>query len=74
VSTISPFPRKESILPDVRVTQVENFITHNGHFDFYQINGSTYNLKIVQKWLSIVTGTLTPAIASDCRRAAWMKI
>jgi hypothetical protein len=59
-------PRVGIYVPDVRVTQVENFITHNGDFDFYQINGATNDLEIVQKWLSIVTGIPIPAVVDSC--------
>jgi hypothetical protein len=37
---------------------VENYITHNGDFDFYSLsNGKTYDLSVIQKWLVSVTHT-----------------
>lgn len=36
---------------------VENFITHNGDFDFYTVNNVQYGLSTVQQWLSLATGT-----------------
>ena len=34
---------------------VENYITHNGDFDYYTLNGKTYDLSEIQKWLVGVT-------------------
>jgi len=45
---------------------VENYITHNGDFDFYTIRGKTYDLELVQKFLSATTGTQTPAVVDSC--------
>lgn len=47
---------------------VENYITHNGDFEFYTMptNGKTYDLDIVQKWVSVVTGIPTPAAVDSC--------
>ena len=50
----------------LRVLQVENFITHNGDFDFYTINGKTYDLDIIQKWLVVTTGFPMPASVDSC--------
>lgn len=36
-------------------TLVENFITHNGDFDFYELNGMSYGLDGVQSWLERVS-------------------
>ena len=30
---------------------VENYVTHNGDFDFYRVNGKSYGLELIQKWL-----------------------
>ena len=54
--------------------RVENFITHNGDFDFYQLNSHTYELSAVQKWLSIVTGTPMPAVVDSCAIAGMVGI
>jgi len=45
---------------------VENFITHNGDFDFLTIQDQTYDLQVVQQWLSVTTGTKTPAVVDSC--------
>lgn len=50
----------------VETVWVENFITHNGDFDFYTIQGQTYDLEVIQNLLSIATGTRTPAIVDSC--------
>jgi hypothetical protein len=43
--------------------RVENYITHNGDFDFY--NGTTYDLEVIQNFLSIVLGPM-PATVDSC--------
>jgi hypothetical protein len=52
--------------PSAQSTSVENYITHNGDFDFYIVNGQTYDLEIVQKWVSVMTGIPTPASVDSC--------
>lgn len=54
----------ERIVP--RALKVENYITHNGDFDFYMVNGKTYDIEIIQKWLEIVTGFPMPASVDSC--------
>ena len=34
-----------------RSVLVENYVTHNGDFDFYRVNGKAYGLELIQKWL-----------------------
>lgn len=53
---------------------VENYITHNGDFDFYQCHGKTYELETVQDWLSVVTETKTPASVDSCAIAGVVDI
>ena len=48
------------------MVKVENYITHNGDFDFYMVNGKTYDLDIIQKWLVITTGSPMPALVDSC--------
>ena len=55
-----------------RKIRVENFVTHNGDFDFYKLNGRTYDLDVVQKWLSSVTHTPTPALVDSCAVAGML--
>lgn len=45
--------------------KVENYITHNGDFDFYTLNGTTYDLEVIQTFLSNVLGPM-PAIVDSC--------
>ncbi|KAL7540954.1 hypothetical protein ACHAXR_010517, partial [Thalassiosira sp. AJA248-18] len=40
---------------------VENYVTHNGDFDFYNVNGQCYDLEVVQGWLEKVLETPMPA-------------
>ena len=40
---------------------VENYITHNGDFDFYTINGVQYDLSTIQAWLPLATGAPIPS-------------
>lgn len=45
---------------------VENYISHNGDFDFYHLHGTTYNLSTVQMWLESITHTTLPATVDSC--------
>jgi hypothetical protein len=49
-----------------QMVQVENYVTHNGDFDFYVVNGKTYDLEKIQKWLAITTGSPMPAVVDSC--------
>jgi hypothetical protein len=49
-----------------QTVQVENYVTHNGDFDFYVVNGKTYDLEKIQKWLAITTGSPMPAVVDSC--------
>ena len=40
-----------------RAIRVENYITHNGDFESYTLNGKTYGTEIIQKWLEFATET-----------------
>ena len=39
---------------------MENYVTHNGDFDFFRVNGKFYDLEVVQLWLEKVLGTPMP--------------
>ena len=52
--------------PSPQVRTVENYITHNGDFDFYVLNGKTYDIEVIQKWLAITTGAPMPASVDSC--------
>jgi len=47
--------------PGASLASVENFITHNGDFDFYQVNGVWNELGDVQAWLEVATGFPAPS-------------
>ena len=44
-----------------RLQTVENFITHNGDLDFYQLNGNTYEIETILEWLAQLLGVPAPA-------------
>ena len=44
----------------LRNVPVSNYVTHNGDLDFFQINGKTYDLGTIQKWLPLATGAPMP--------------
>ena len=46
---------------------VENYITHNGDFEFYKVNGNYYDVEVVQQWLEKVLGTPMPATVDSCK-------
>jgi hypothetical protein len=43
------------------LTSVENYITHNGDFEFFKVNGKYYDVEVVQHWLEHVLGCPMPA-------------
>ena len=40
-----------SFTPKPQLLGVENFVTHNGDFEFYKINGNFYDIEAIQQWL-----------------------
>ena len=44
-----------------RSVGLENFITHNGDFEFLNVNGKCYDIEVVQTWLENVLDTAMPA-------------
>jgi hypothetical protein len=50
----------DSIPRRMRRIGVENYITHNGDFDFFKVNGKFYDVEVVQQWLEKVLGTPMP--------------
>ena len=54
--------------------RVEHFITHNGDFDFYRVNGKTYDLERIQKWLAIVLHHPMPASVDSCAVAGMVDL
>jgi hypothetical protein len=53
--------------------RVENYITHNGDFDFYNVNGTTYDLEVIQDFLKIVLGPM-PATVDSCAVAGMVDL
>jgi hypothetical protein len=45
---------------------VSNYVTHNGDFDFYQVNGKTFALDAIQGWLTHVTKSRMPTTVDSC--------
>ena len=45
------------VIASPRPTRVENYITHNGDFESYTLNGKIYGIETLQKWLEIATET-----------------
>lgn len=56
------------------ITVVENYITHNGDFEFYTHGGKTYDIHAIQSFLSIVTGIVTPAAVDSCAVAGMLDV
>ena len=46
--------------------RVEVFITHNGDFDALEVDGTTYELGVIQRWLVRATGSPMPATVDSC--------
>ena len=62
------------MVPRATVVSIENYITHNGDFDFYISHGKTYELETIQNWLSVVTETKTPTPVDSCAIAGMVDI
>jgi hypothetical protein len=60
--------------PGPNSTIVENFITHNGDFDFYDLNGMSYGLDSVQSWLEHVTSYEMPSAVDSAAIAGMVDI
>jgi len=55
-------------------TKIDNYITHNGDFEFYVFRGRMYDLNAIQHFLSIVTGIPTPASVDSCAVAGMVDV
>jgi len=53
---------------------VENYITHNGDFDFFNLNGKNYGLSIIQDWLEYSTGHKRPSSVDSAAVAGMIDI
>ena len=66
--------RQREDMPTFSIAKVENYITHNGDFDFYQLNGMTYDLHTVQKWLEVVTHSPMPSLVDSAAIAGMIDL
>ena len=53
---------------------VENFVTHNGDFDFYVLNGRSYDVENVMAWLGIILKTPAPTMVDSLGIAGMIDI
>ena len=60
-TSFSPLSKSAADKDFPRLIRCENYVTHNGDFDFYDVNGKTYDLDVLQKWLPIATSAALPA-------------
>ncbi|KAL7566062.1 hypothetical protein ACA910_009849 [Epithemia clementina (nom. ined.)] len=59
---------------DPQVVMVENFITHNGDFDFYRIHGQSFEVGQIQKLLEVVLDCPQPAAVDSCAVAGMIDL
>jgi len=45
-------PSASHLAPKPQLMGVENFITHNGDFEFYKVNGEYHDTEAIQDWLT----------------------
>jgi hypothetical protein len=64
---ISSSPKSSSM-------KVENYICHNGDFDFFCVNGHYYDLRSIQNWLVHATASLMPTMVDSCAIAGMIDI
>jgi len=66
-TSFSPFSKSAPDKDFPRLVRTEIYVTHNGDFDFYEQNGKTCDLEVIQKWLPIATSAALPAtVDSAC--------
>mmetsp|Transcript_19463 Transcript_19463/g.42309 ORF Transcript_19463/g.42309 Transcript_19463/m.42309 type:complete len:1662 (-) Transcript_19463:341-5326(-) len=53
---------------------VENFVTHNGDFEFYKINGKYYDTEAIQQWLTKALRVSMPATVDSAAIAGMMDL
>ena len=72
LSIVASSPPSTSTHPNV--IHVENYITHNGDFDYYKVNNKMYDVQTIQKWLVYVTRCPMPASVDSCAIAGMMDL
>ena len=65
---------RESESPTRGERWVENYICHNGDFDFYTVGALTYDLNALQEWLPRATGHPMPAAVDSCAVAGMLDL
>jgi len=66
--------QNQNVPPRPSLVTVENYITHNGDFDYYKCHKKTYDVDTIQKWLAEVTETKIPAMVDSCAIAGMVDI
>jgi hypothetical protein len=63
IYNVYPFASASAASTTVRSRSVgvENYITHNGDFEFFHVNGKFYDVEVVQQWLEKVLNVPMPA-------------
>ncbi|KAL7566060.1 hypothetical protein ACA910_009847 [Epithemia clementina (nom. ined.)] len=57
-----------------QVVMVENYVTHNGDFDFYRVHRQSYDLGQIQSWLERVLNYPKPAEVDSCAVAGMIDL
>jgi len=57
--------RQVFVIDNPKSISVENYITHNGDFEYYSLNNVSYDIETIQKWLEIATGSKMPAVVDS---------
>ncbi|KAL3922859.1 MAG: hypothetical protein SGILL_001978 [Bacillariaceae sp.] len=60
--------------PTPAMVTVSNYVTHNGDFDFFKVNGVHADLEAIQSWLEKVTGHPMPAPVDSAAIAGMIDI
>jgi len=66
--------RKTRAIAAPNSTRVENFITHNGDFEFYELNDKVYELDTVQNFIEHATETKMPAVVDSAAIAGMIDL
>lgn len=62
------------LAPKSQSIGVENFVTHNGDFEFYKIGGSYYDTEAIQKFLVMTLKVPMPAVVDSAAIAGMMDL
>ena len=53
---------------------VENYITHNGDFEYFELNGNQYDIDVIQQFLVVATGSKMPAVVDSAAIAGMVDL